>query len=77
MNNKLDINALLNKVEYKDLIRRYIMLIIAVFIYAVGYNTFFVKTGLILGGSGGIAILFKNYVTSSLTILFIYILSLL
>jgi uncharacterized membrane-anchored protein YitT (DUF2179 family) len=77
MNNKLDINALLNKVEYKDLIRRYIMLIIAVFIYAIGYNTFFVKTGLILGGSGGIAILLKDYLTPSFTILLISILSLL
>ena len=77
MNKKLDINTLLNKVEYKDLIRRYIMLIIALIIYAFTYNTFFVKTGLILGGSGGIAILFKEYLTPSLTVLLISILSLL
>lgn len=77
MKNKLDINALLNKVEYKDLIRRYIMLIISLIIYAITYNTFFVKTGLILGGSGGIAILFKEYLTPSLTVLLLSILSLL
>ena len=77
MNKKLDINALLNKVEYKDLIRRYIMLIVSLIIYAVAYNTFFVNTGLILGGSGGIAILFKEYLTPSLTVLLLSILSLL
>ena len=68
MKEKLDINALLNKVEYKDLVRRYIMLIVALFIYGVTYNMFFVNTGLILGGSGGIAILLKNYLSPSVTI---------
>ena len=77
MKEKMDINTLLNKVEYKDLIRRYIMLIIALFLYAVTYNLFFVNTGLILGGSGGIAILLKNFLTPSLTILCFSILSLL
>ncbi len=76
MNKKLDINTLLNKVEYKDLIRRYIMLITSLIIYAIGYNLFFVNTGLILGGSGGIAILLKDYLTPSLTILCISLLSL-
>lgn len=76
MKNKIDINNLLNKVENKDLIKRYIMLITAIFIYAVTYNVFFVNTGLILGGSGGIAILFKKYLTPSLTILCLSILSL-
>ena len=54
MKEKIDINTLLNKVEYKDLIKRYIMLIIALFISAVTYNVFFVKTGFkirILGNS--------------------------
>ena len=36
MKEKLDINTLLNKVEYKDLVRRYIMLIVALFIYGFG-----------------------------------------
>ena len=44
------------------------MLIVALFIYGVTYNMFFVNTGLILGGSGGIAILLKNYLSPSVTI---------
>ena len=76
MKEKIDINNLLNKVENKDLIRRYIMLIFAVFLYAVTYNLFFVNTDLILGGSGGIAILLKKFFTPSLTILALCIFSL-
>ena len=76
MKEKIDINSLLNKVEYKDLIKRYIMLIISLLIYGVTYNIFFVNTGLILGGSGGIAILLKNYLTPSLTIFILSIISL-
>ena len=76
MKEKLDIKRLNAKVENKDLIRRYIMLIVSLIIYSVAYNLFFVNTGLILGGSGGIAILLKNYLTPSLTILCISILSL-
>ena len=62
MKEKIDINDLLSRVENKDLIKRYTMLIISLIIYAVAYNMFFVNTGLILGGSGGIAILLKNYI---------------
>ena len=76
MNKKLDINALLNKVEYKDLVKRYIMLVIALVIYGFTYNIFFVQTGLILGGSGGVAILLKNYFTPSFTVLCLSIFSL-
>ena len=76
MKEKLDINSLLNKVENKDLIKRYIMLIIALFIYAVAYNMFFVNTGLILGGSGGIAILVKDFLKPSITIAIISVVSL-
>ncbi len=76
MKEKIDINTLLNKVENKDLIKRYILLIISVLLYALAYNIFFVKTNLILGGSGGIAILLKNYLSPSLTILILSIISL-
>ena len=69
MKEKIDINNLLNKVENKDLIKRYAMLIFAIFLYAVSYNLFFVNTDLILGGTGGIAILLKKFFTPSLTIL--------
>ena len=76
MKDKLDINKLLDKIEYKDLIRRYIMLIISLILYAITYNIFFVNTDLMLGGTGGIAILLKNYLTPSLTILIFSIFSL-
>ena len=76
MKEKIDINDLLSRVENKDLIKRYTMLIISLIIYAVAYNVFFVNTGLILGGSGGIAILLKNYISPSLTILALSIISL-
>ena len=76
MKEKIDINDLLSRVENKDLIKRYTMLIISLIIYAVAYNMFFVNTGLILGGSGGIAILLKNYISPSLTILALSIISL-
>ena len=76
MKEKIDINDLLSRVENKDLIKRYTMLIISLIIYAVAYNMFFVNTGLILGGSGGIAILLKSYISPSLTILALSIISL-
>ncbi len=76
MKERIDINSLLKKVENKDLIKRYIMLIISLFIYAVAYNMFFVNTGLILGGSGGIAILFKDFLRPSITIAALSIISL-
>ena len=72
MKEKIDINNLLNRIENKDLIRRYIMLIFAVLLYAITYNLFFVNTDLILGGTGGIAILLKKFFTPSLTILVLY-----
>lgn len=75
-NKKIDINKLLKKIDSKDLIRRYIMLIISLLIYSITYNIFFVNTGLILGGSGGIAILLKGFFTPSITILALSIISL-
>ena len=76
MKERIDINNLLNRIENKDLIRRYIMLIFAVLLYAITYNLFFVNTDLILGGTGGIAILLKKFFTPSLTILVFCIFSL-
>lgn len=70
-------NTILNKIENKALIRRYIIFIFAIFVYAVAYNIFFVKTNLILGGSGGIAILFKKSLSPSVTIGLLSILSIL
>jgi uncharacterized membrane-anchored protein YitT (DUF2179 family) len=53
------------------------MFLLAVVIYAFTYNIFFIKTDLILGGSGGIAILFKQYLTPSITIGLLSLLSIL
>lgn len=68
---------IINKIENKALIRRYIIFILALLLYAITYNVFFVKTDLILGGSGGIAILFKNYLSPSITIGLLSLLSIL
>ncbi len=69
MNKKVKIDkAILDKIQNKALVRRYIMFIFALVIYAITYNVFFVQTDLILGGSGGIAILFKKFLTPSITI---------
>ena len=60
--------TILDRIQNKALIRRYIMFIVAITLYAIAYNIFFVQTDLILGGSGGIAILFKQYLSPSVTI---------
>ena len=78
MNRKGKIDkTILDRIQNKSLVKRYIMFIVAVTIYAFTYNIFFVKTDLILGGSGGIAILFKQYLTPSITIGLLSILSIL
>lgn len=68
--------TILDKIQNKALVRRYIIFIFALLLYSVTYNIFFVQTNLILGGSGGIALLFKNYLTPSITIALISLLSL-
>ena len=75
MKEKIDIKKLLSSVENKNLVSRYILFIISIFIYAVTYNVFFVNTDLMLGGSGGIAILFKQFLSPSVTILILCVFS--
>lgn len=67
---------ILNSVERKDLLKRYFIFLLGLFIMAFAYNLFFLRTGLMSGGSGGIAILFKNMIDPSITILAISILGL-
>lgn len=67
---------LLNDIEHRHLLTRYILFIIALAIYAVSYNTFFVSNNLIFGGSSSIATIIKDYVDPSITILFISVISL-
>lgn len=78
MNKRVKIDkTILDRIQNKALVRRYIMFITALIIYAITYNVFFVQTDLILGGSGGIAILFKQYLTPSITIALVSVLSIL
>ena len=67
---------ILNSIEKKALVRRYFVFVLGLLITAVAYNLFFVRTGLMIGGAGGIAILFKNKIDPSLTILVISIIGL-
>ena len=60
--------TILDKIQNKSLFKRYIMFLFSIVLYAIVYNVFFVQTDLILGGSGGIAILFKKYLSPSITI---------
>ena len=75
MNKRIE-RTILDRIQNKALVRRYLIFIFALLLYAVAYNAFFVKTDLILGGSGGIALLFKNYLSPSITIGLLSILSL-
>lgn len=75
MNKRIE-RTILDRIQNKALVRRYLIFIFALLLYAVAYNVFFVKTDLILGGSGGIALLFKNYLSPSITIGLLSILSL-
>ncbi|MBR3117343.1 MAG: YitT family protein [Bacilli bacterium] len=67
---------ILDEIENKNLVQRYIMLIIGILIYAVGYNAFFVPNNLVFGGSGGIALILKDYIDPSITIMAISIIAL-
>lgn len=68
--------TIINLVEKKDLFKRYFIFIVGLFISALAYNLFFLKTGLMTGGAGGVAILFKGFVDPSITILVISIVGL-
>lgn len=65
--------TIINLVEKKDLFKRYFIFIVGLFISALAYNLFFLKTGLMSGGAGGVAILFKGLIDPSITILVISI----
>lgn len=67
---------IINLVERKDLIKRYVIFILGLFISAIAYNLFFLGSGLMSGGSGGIAIIIKDYVDPSITILVVSVLGL-
>lgn len=67
---------ILYEIENKNLIKRYFLLIIGLLIYATAYNVFFVPNNLVYGGSGGIALILKDYIDPSITIMSISIIAL-
>ena len=73
--NKKDTKDIINTINNKDLLKRYLMLIIGLLIYSVAYNVFFVPNNLVYGGSGGIATILKDYFEPYMTIMVISIIS--
>ncbi len=73
---KLIDEDILGIVENKNLLKRYLELIIGLFISAIAYNVFFLRQNLVYGGSGGIATVFKDFLDPSVTILIVQILAL-
>lgn len=63
-------------VENKDLLKRYFLLVIGLFLSALAYNVFFLRQNLVYGGSGGIAILFQDYLDPTITILIVQVVAL-
>lgn len=58
-------------VEKAHLLKRYVLLIIAVLIYAVAYNLFFFKNNIVYGGASGISIITQKLIDPSIMILII------
>ena len=73
-NNK---DSVLHIIENKDLLKRYVMLIFGLLIYAAAYNSFFVNNNLIYGGSSSVGTILKDYINPSVTIMFISLVALL
>lgn len=61
-------DTVLKVVEHAHLLKRYILLIIGVFIYACAYNLFFLKNNLVYGGVTGISIITKNIINPTVMI---------
>ena len=62
---------IMNIIESKNLISRYLIFIFGIFIYSLAYNMFFLKYNLVYGGTGGIGILFQEYIDPSILMLII------
>lgn len=63
----------LQLVQKAHLFRRYIFLVIGVFIYAISYNLFFYKNNIVYGGASGISIITKNIIDPSVMIMILNI----
>lgn len=60
---------ILQLVEKTHLLKRYVLLVIAVVIYAVAYNLFFFKNNIVYGGASGISIITQSLIEPSVMIL--------
>lgn len=60
---------ILQLVEKTHLLKRYVLLVIAVAIYAVAYNLFFFKNNIVYGGASGISIITQSLIEPSVMIL--------
>ena len=61
-NNNQDLKEILSKIDNKHLIKRYIILIIGLFLSAFAYNLFFVPGKIVVGGVSGIAIIIEDLI---------------
>ena len=59
----------LKLVEKTHLFKRYVLLLIAISIYAITYNLFFYKNNIVYGGASGISIITQNIIDPSQMIL--------
>lgn len=61
-NKKIKNNHILDKIEEKYKVRRYIELIIGVLLIALSFNTFLLPNNIVFGGVSGLSIIVKEFV---------------
>ena len=61
-------DKILKMVEHAHLLKRYVLLVFGVLLYAIAYNLFFLKNNIVYGGVAGIAIITKNLIDPTLMI---------
>lgn len=61
-------NNVLQLVEKAHLLKRYVLLIIGVMVYAISYNLFFYKNNIVYGGASGISIITSRFIDPSIMI---------
>ena len=68
------INSIIKEVSKRNLLKRYFWLLVGCFIFAFGFNIFFLQYDLVCTGISGLSIVLQNYVEPSKLILVINIL---
>ena len=68
---------ILPKIERKTLAKRYLLLLIAIVIYAISYNLFFFHNNIVYGGVSGISIITSKIVDPAIMIFALNVLLLL